>query len=470
MRETPEVSKVDVSPGISRRAALRGFQQGIELALATLLTTARLTAVDEVSEKTEQEAEPDTAQMRYLKQWMQTPEAEQLKNKLEKAILDLENPVFEARQQAKKVIKELTETLRAMIFPFPEELRHILGEGIFPSDRYGRDFRGHMCDHHRSSVRQAYDFDAIQEMMRMNNHNGSPHIMPGEYTPEELQQALEAQIGLRVRLAHSSPAVGMVVTKERNEWGQVLQDWSVTLGGWGLDYSLFDDAIYLEEHPNPNKQLVTQGPNLFIQETFPGNCTNCTVMRVPTIGEFFQSDGSLGNTNHYVHVVGIGNEGTLEKWLSDYHTERMKGANCKAIIGHSFSACTSSARRTITLPVGGEAQSLGRHQHLRTYILPSEFGWTITIETRCGEEEYMSQGIDPVRDILWKNRYEIYDANGKEIRPNAIIKWGNGMGNNSFCEFLLDQEPTHIRIKYIPDVRLNTLRLPEACLPKDANQ
>lgn len=466
MLDAARESETETTPNLSPiPLRIKPWQRCIALTLSALFAVEA--RADETpttdSAVTAHIDEPVSTHEINLRSWITSEDGIHMKHTLKAAVSALDDPSFAVRQRAMATVMTSMDELQEIIYPFPEELRQILGEGLFPSDRYGEDFRQYLRESYNYTSRQAHDADAIQEALREKMCDRAPHIMAGDYSPQELLAALEKQTGLRIRLAHSTPAIGMTVCDGRNEWAHVIQDWCRTLGGWTADYDFFDRTMYIQEHHSPNRIIFFRGSDFFVHETFSSHSTNTTAIRTPTVGEFFEAPTSLGNAEHRFFTEGIRILGPNEKLVCWPQQSRQINTD-------SIPTLTSSKRLQQTVKVGGDAAVLGKYQSMHTYVRENESEWIITIDIQFLGDTlriHADTNTDVMSNIILKNEYEFLDGDNEVIE--VTFDRDNDVIGGYYCEFAAASKPAYVRVKYIPDLHHYNLRFPRTCLPNSKN-
>lgn len=463
------------SPRTSRRAfVIQSLLYSTALlTLDTLHTTKTAQATDDGTEEPEHVEKSDSAQIKYLQEWMQSNEGILMKRTLEKAIDSLNDPSFATRQEATETIMKSMEYLRAMIHPFPEELRAILGTGLLEDRLYEEHARKNLYENHDYTWPESSRLTEMHDVWRSQNFHRAPRIMPGEYSTEELREALEEQTGIKFVIDGKTLNEKLQIQPNANTWIDAASELRKRTEGGSLHYEQLAGAIRIGDNPGQYSQTLLEGTCIFVHSA--GEDSSTFIAMVPTAGNLVRTIESCTTKRNFLFLsLPKKSEKSLPRSLaeiicanSDTQTTIENEENT------AIKALATDPVRSMTIPFGQQT-AVGRYQLMhveKQRTLNNQHTVFIRIDSNPPLVTYHPlSGEGGIFNMVAKgNRYSFKNAQGHPIdatiKESGDIRWNS----SQYITYSLDEEPAEVTVAFVANVREVTIRPPLACLPKNIN-
>ncbi len=398
--------------------------------------------------------------------WIDSVEGKNMKEKLQQGLAHLDDPDYAERQKSTEEIMRILKELADKIYPFPEELRSILGPELFPHRKYDEHLQQTLRRDSNHTADKARRLSHIQSEWNRESVKYPPRILPGTYSMAEVRAALESQTGICMAFLQGGLGEKLHIQEGKNSWGDVLN--TVTEGSRKnrLTFDSTMNALTLDERVLSLETVHIEGAYLYVVHTNRHGDEVTSVWRPPSIGSFI-GQVHYSNRHHVMHP-------------SERSRSLMMHILYEVMVGDggSLQQCTIDADEKICIPVAAvpivesvpfdEIVPLGRLQTMRALKEKRGDTWATSIHRECNNDKF-SHVEKPCdnrvqRQVSCETSFQLLDASGKEIPHETVYE------NRVDALLLTAEEPASIGVRYTGDVRRVTVpRLHEARLRRSQN-
>jgi hypothetical protein len=323
---------------------------------------------------------------------------------------------------------------------------------------YGEHRRKSLREEDDFSPEQSYRLDTIQNKWQSDNFSTIPSIMPGTYSTEGLRLALQKQGGLNI-VVEKQPHKYFAISQHENKWPDCLEMLRV-VGGGHVHYVSESNTIFIDNDAGAFRPTMFEGTNIIVERRSPFvNGTITEMTNLPSLGRFMIPINFSGQSERFIGLTGVKDADLV-------------GLNCSCTRNSDHEIEETFEEIRIDTLVGSPVRSkvipfdtdvvLGKHQVICATKREHQSQWIVSIKIRILEpishESPYDMSSDPIWEVARRNKYTFLKD---DDTATYLMKPREGEPPwDAAITFTLQNEPKKVKVSYIPDVYMKTIRLP----------